>query len=364
MKKIRAGLVGSAGFSAEVLVRLLASHKQVKLTTLVSDSHSGVKISDIHRSLRGITGQRTVSYEPEKLISDCDVIFFSKPHTVNMKDTTDLVMLARKRGKKIRFIDLSGDFRLKKPQDYEKWYIKDNGNNKLSKIWGKQKSSGAYRKILKNSVYGIPEINGPKIRNACFVANPGCYPTGALLGIMPLVTAGAAGVKDIIINAYSGVSGAGRTGKPGGSGAAISGVDNIVPYKIAVHPHIPEIEQELSSAGLGARVSFSPHVGTFKYGILSTINLKMTGNLSMKKLHGIYGKFYKRSPFIRIRGEKYPQISDVTGTNFCDIGFTIDGRNKRIVVITAIDNLHKGASGQAVQNMNIMFGAKETEGLV
>ncbi len=363
MKKIRAGLVGSAGLSAGVLIKILAAHKRVQLAALVSDSHSGMKISDIHRGLKGLTGKKAVSYDPEKLVSDCDVIFFSKPHIENMKNTTDLVTLAGQKGRKVRFIDLSGDFRLKNTRDFEEWYIKRETKSKLKGLWKKQKASGAYKKVLKAAVYGLSEVNRAAIRKAYFIANPGCYPTGALLGILPLVLKGVADRKDIVINACSGVSGAGRTRKPGGSGMAVNMRDNIIPYKIAVHQHIPEIEQELSTGKGRVKVSFAPHVVSFDYGILTTISLKSTGRASMQKINSIYRSFYRNSHFIRITGDAYPQVKNVVGTNFCDIGFKVDERNGRLVVVTAIDNLYKGASGQAVQNMNIMFGLRETEGL-
>jgi N-acetyl-gamma-glutamyl-phosphate reductase len=361
MEKINIGLVGSAGLSAEVLLRILSAHQHAQLVWLVSDSNSGKKIADIHTSLKGLIDMKTVSYDPQQLISDCDVIFFSKPHIASLYKTVGLVTMAKKQEKKVKFIDLSGDFRLKDSAEFEHWYITKEVKDEVRNIWSSQKNTVEYNSILKEAVYGLSELNRDKISKAYFIANPGCYPTGALLGILPLVSSGLADGRDIVINAYSGISGAGRTKQS--SNIALE--DNIIPYKIAVHQHIPEIEQELSnSLGVRTGVSFAPHVGSFKYGILSTISLKMAVKTDTEKLNETYRDFYKAAPLVRIKAENYPQLKDVVGTNFCDIGFTVDSRNERIVVVTAIDNLYKGASGQAVQNMNIMFGLKEVEGLM
>jgi len=360
MKKIRAGLVGSAGLSAEVLIKLLARHKNVEISALVSESHAGTRISEIHKSLKGIVDKKTVSHDPEKMVLQCDVIFFSKPHITGIANTAELVALAKKKGKSTKFIDLSGDFRLKNVPDFEKWYVAGS-DNKAKAVWKKQKGSAQYRRILKDAAYGLCELRKNEIKRAYFVANPGCYPTAAVLGIAPLLKEGIVSGSDIVINACSGISGAGRTGK-----VSLDLKDDILPYKIGTHQHIPEIEQELSliKGGEGkVKVSFAPHVCSFEYGILSTIYLKMIKSTNMDYLSKIYKDFYKACPFIRIKGENYPSLEDIVRTNFCDIGFTIDKRNERIAVVTALDNLYKGASGQAVQNMNIMFSLAETEGL-
>ena len=367
MKEVKAGLVGSAGLSAEVLIELLVLHEKVELKYLVSESSPGIKISKIHESLRKLTGKETVPYEPQRLIEECDVIFFSKPHITNLNAAIDLVMLSKQKGKNTKFIDLGGDFRLKNPDEFQKWYVTADLSPEIKKLWADCRNRPEYHVILKDASYGLSEINRDRIKNSYFIANPGCYPTGALLGIVPLMKAGIAGSREIIVNAYSGVSGAGRTKKPGQAGFTTTTTmqrrGNIIPYKIGEHQHIPEMEQELSGGGDEVRITFAPHVVSFKYGILSTISLKFKEEATMDRILEIYNEFYRGSKFIRIRKKEYPQLQNVVKTNFCDIGFTIDERNQRIVVVTAIDNLYKGASGQAVQNMNIMFGFDETEGL-
>jgi len=271
-----------------------------------------------------------------------DVAFLALPHRVSFGIVPDLL----KAGTKV--IDLSADFRLKSATIYEKWY-------------GEKHTAAA---LLPDAVYGLPEIYRYEIRKAALVANPGCYPTSVILGLAPAVRAGVIDLSSIIIDSKSGISGAGRKAA---NEYFKSEHPNVKPYNIAGgHRHIPEIEQELSRvAGETLKVTFTPHVIPMERGMLSTIYANLSEKVSSAKALDLYKDFYKKEPFVQVLPEgEIPKIKDVTGENFCDIGLRVDERTGRLVVVSAIDNLLKGASGQAVQNMNIMFGFDEKEGLV
>ncbi len=347
-EKIRVGIIGAASLSAGVLLKLLANHGSVITTLLVSDTKYGEKVGDIHKFLRDILDIKTVKYNPDEIIEKCDVVFLLKHHGEFLKETSVLVNEAQKAKSNIKFIDLSANFRLKDIDLYQKWYDFKHTNENLQKI----------------AVYGLPEIYNQKIKDAFFVANPGCYPTCAILSVAPLFANKLINKEQIvIIDAISGVSGAGK--RQSGRNLAIEVEENIIPYKITVHPHTPEIEQELGILiRENVRVMIAPHVAPFKYGMLTTTYIKLQKKISFKDIINKYYAFYKDKPFIRIckQGE-YPEIQNVEGTNFCDIGIQIDERTDMCIAMGCIDNLFKGASGQAIQNMNIMFGFDETEGL-
>jgi N-acetyl-gamma-glutamyl-phosphate reductase len=265
-----------------------------------------------------------------------------------LEQTSNLVNKALKMKAKIKFIDLSADFRLKDINLYEKWYAFSHNNEDL----------------LKKAVYGLPEIYYQKIKDAFFIANPGCYPTCSILSVAPLFANEFINKEEvIIIDAICGVSGAGK--KENGRNLAIEVEENIKPYKIGLHPHTPEIEQELGSLNQDkVSVMFAPHVASFKYGMLTTSYIKLRRKTPFKDIIEKYYEFYEGKPFIRIcKQEEYPEIQNVVGTNFCDIGIQVDERTNTCIAMGCIDNLFKGASGQAIQNMNIMFGFDETEGL-
>lgn len=345
-EKIRVGIIGAASLSSGVLLKLLANHPSVIISLLVSETKDGEKVGDIHKFLGDILDLKTVKYNPDNILKNCDVVILSKPHGEFLKETSFLVNKAKESRSNIKFIDLGANFRLKDIGLYKKWYNFEHTNKSL----------------LEEAVYGLPEIYRQKIKDAFFIANPGCYPTCSILSLAPLLANKLVNEKDgVIIEAICGISGAGR--KPNERNLAIEVEENIKPYKIGIHPHIPEIEQELEAlSNHTVSVMFAPHVAPFKYGMLTTSYIKLP-----KKLPDIrqkYLEFYEDEPFIRICKEgEYPEIQNVVGTNFCDIGIHIDERTNTCIVMGCIDNLFKGASGQAVQNMNIMFGFNETEGL-
>lgn len=347
-EKIRVGIIGAASLSSGLLLKLLTNHKCVDITLLVSETKYGKKVGDIHKFLGDILSLRTVNYNPDKVIENCDVVFLSKHHGEFLKKTSALVNKAQKAKSNIKFIDLSADFRLKNISLYKKWYDFEHTNKDL----------------LKKTVYGLPEIYYQKIKDAFFIANPGCYPTCTILSTAPLFANKLVRKEEtVIIDAICGVSGAGK--KRNGRNLALEVEENIKPYKIGIHPHTPEIEQELGLLTQNkVNVMFAPHVASFKYGMLTTSYIKLQKKILIKNVIKKYYEFYKDKPFIRIcKQEEYPEIQNVEGTNFCDIGIRVDERTNTCIAMGCIDNLYKGASGQAIQNMNIIFGLNETEGL-
>jgi N-acetyl-gamma-glutamyl-phosphate reductase len=347
-KKIRVGIIGAASLSSGVLLKLLANHPSVIISLLVSETKYGKKVGDIHKFLGDILDLKTVKYNPGAVIKNCDVVFLSKHHGEFLGKTSALVNKAQKAKSNIKFIDLSADFRLKDINLYKKWYDFEHTNKNL----------------LKKTVYGLPEIYNQKIKDAFFVANPGCYPTCAILSTAPLFANELVNKEEtVIIDAICGVSGAGK--QRNGRNLALEVEENIIPYKIGIHPHTPEIEQELGFLIKNkVSVMFAPHVASFKYGMLTTSYIKLRKKTPLKDILKKYYEFYKDKPFIRIckQGEN-PEIQNVEGTNFCDIGIQINERTNTCIAMGCIDNLFKGASGQAIQNMNIMFGLDETVSL-
>ncbi|MBN1913478.1 MAG: N-acetyl-gamma-glutamyl-phosphate reductase [Candidatus Omnitrophica bacterium] len=348
-KSIRVGVVGASSLSAGVLLKILSRHKYVSLALLTSQTKTGQEAGEIHRALGNILRLKTTKYEPDKIIRDCDVVFLAKPHGEQLKGTSFLSALAQKTGSAIKFIDLSADFRLKDASLYKEWYGFTHGD----------------RALLKKAVYGLPELYFNKIKDADFIANPGCYSTCAILSLAPIL---ANKLEDksatVVVEAICGVSGAGR--RPNERNMAIEVQENIKPYKIGIHPHTPEIEQELAVLShRKIKVLFAPCVAPFKYGMLTSSYLKLNKRITTADILKKYRAFYKDAPFIRIMKEgEYPEIQNVTGTNFCDIGVHYNSRTNTCVAMACIDNLFKGAASQAVQNMNIAFGLKQTEGLL
>jgi len=287
------------------------------------------------------------------LSSDSDLVFTALPHTVSMDVVPELLK------KRVKVIDLSADYRIKDPAVYKKWYEKEH--NKISE------------NLLSKAVYGLPEIYLDKIKDTPLVANPGCYPTSIILGIAPLLKFKLVDPQGIIIDSKSGATGAGRKLSLGLHFPECN--ENFKAYKVVKHNHIPEVEQELSSIYFGGddnketqqeaeiKICFTPHLLPVNKGILSTCYLNLNGPKEEEILE-VYQKFYQNAPFVRIfKPPNLPEIKFVTGTNYCDIGFTIDERVGKIKIVSVIDNLLKGAAGQAVQNMNIMSGFSETCGL-
>jgi len=320
---------------------------------LVSESDKeGEDIEKIHPFLRGMLQKTTENYNKEKVVEDNDVVFFHKNHGEFCDRTADLIDYAEERNKTVKFIDLSADFRLKEQELYKKWYGFEHHRPDL----------------LGKSVYGLTELYREDIKKATLIANPGCYPTATLLALAPLLKGGFIdGNKPIFIDSLSGVSGAGN--QPNGSNLAIHVEQNVIPYKIGhTHQHVPEMEQEIAKMlKKKVGVTFGPHLVSFKYGTLSTHYVQLKEECEWGDIYSIYENIYGSEPFIRIvdssDSKTFPEVRNVEGTNFCDIGFVTDKTSKICVVISAIDNIIKGASGQAIQNMNVMCGYEETEAL-
>ena len=338
---IRAGVLGATGYAGIETVRILSCHPEVKITKLISQSFVGKKISEVYPSLRNICDIECEKLCVEDIAANCDVVFTALPHGASK----EVIPAIYKTG--IKIIDLSGDFRYNSAEVYEKWYGEPH----------------CAPEILAESVYGLCEIHRDKIKKARIIGHPGCYTTCSILALYPLLKNNAIKHDNIIIDAKSGVSGAGRTEKLPYSFCECT--ENMKAYKIATHRHTSEIAQELSEAANDEiLVSFTPHLVPLKRGILATSYANLNGSYTDGDIYDMYKSFYKNEHYIRIMAPgTLPETKNVAGSNFADIGFKIDTRLNRIVVSSAIDNLFKGAAGQAVQNMNLMFGIDETTGI-
>lgn len=340
---IKVAIVGSTGYSGQELVRLLKNRNDVEIKFLSSQSYVGKKYSEVYPNFKGIVENECVEQDILKFARECDVMFLALPHGIASKEITQEVMAT---GCKI--IDIGADFRLKNKKTYEQWYgVQHFGEH-----------------LLEQAVYGLCEINRDKIKSAQLIANPGCYATCSILSIAPLLNSDIVDPKNIVIDAKSGVSGAGRTLTTGSLFCECN--ENIKAYKIAAHRHTPEIEQALWEFGNfnGKSLTFTPHLIPVNRGILTTSYLQLTKELSNEEIKKLYREFYSGEYFIRVLdGETSAEIKNVKGTNFFDTNVFKDERTGKIIVTSVIDNLVKGAAGQAVQNLNIMFGLDETTGL-
>lgn len=337
---IKTAIFGASGYTGQELTRILSGHPEVDLVAVTSRRFEGQPVSVVFPSLYGLTSLKYQNATPADIAEICDIVFLALPHGVSMEIAPAFISA----GKKV--VDLSADYRLRELATYEKWYAKH--------------TSASY---LKDAVYGIPELYRKKIKDSQLIANPGCYPTSIILGLAPALKNDLLNVNSIIADSASGVSGAGRDPQIGSLFCEVGG--GFKAYKVGNHRHTPEIEQELNElAGEKFAISFTPHLLPVKRGILSTIYATLKKNITLQELHSLYSSFYANEKFVRIcPSGVFPNISSVCGSNFCDIGMTIDLRTKRVIIISAIDNLVKGAAGQAVQNMNIMCGNKEDAGL-
>ncbi len=341
MKKVKVAVIGATGYTGEELVRILASHPGVDIVYASGKEDRSVKLQDIFPYLKNRIDLECKTFSAEEAISRCDLAFLSLPHTVSMQVATFFL----KAGKKV--VDMSADYRLKDTAVYEKFY----------------KTPHQDPENLAKAVYGLPEIHRDKIRSAQLVANPGCYPTGAVLGLWPGAKAGFFDLDSIQIDAKSGVTGAGRKADKSLNFSEVN--ESFKAYKLFEHQHVPEIDQELSSAtGKPVKVIFVPHLLPINRGILSTIYVKLKKAANTETLLECYRARYAGEPFVKIyAGGALPELKHVIHTNFCDIGLRVHEEKKLAVIVTAIDNLDKGAASQAVQNMNLMYGFSETEGL-
>jgi N-acetyl-gamma-glutamyl-phosphate reductase len=338
---MKVGIIGASGYTGAELVRILSRHPEVDLAVVTSRQYAGKPLSDIFPHLRGISELNCENPAIEDLLQMADLFFTAVPHQTAM----DIVPKLLDAGKKV--VDLSADFRIRSAAVYEKWY---------------QTHTASY--LLDEAVYGLPELYREDIKGARIVANPGCYPTSAILALAPLLRQSAIDASTIIIDSKSGTSGAGRGAAVGTLFCEVA--DGFRAYKIGEHRHTPEIEQELSIlAGQNVTVSFTPHLVPMARGILSTIYAQLNKPIEPEDVAEMYREAYRNESFIRLcKAGVYPATQYVRGANFCDIGFKVDTRTGRIVIVAVIDNLVKGAAGQAVQNMNIMSGFAETEGLL
>ena len=334
-------IVGASGYTGLELIRILHCHPEVAVTCLTSEQSAGKRISDVFPTLRGRCDIVLENLEPVRVAEKADIIFTALPHKAAM----EVVPTFLKLGKKV--IDLSADYRLSDAAVYGQWYEPHlNPAN------------------LKKAVYGLPELRRNKIKSTKLVANPGCYPTSIILGLAPLLKKGLIDLSSIIADSASGVTGAGRAAKVDSLYCEVN--EGYKAYGVGgVHRHTPEIEQELSLlAGEQLKITFTPHLAPMDRGILSTIYATPTKPLSTETIVQLYQDFYAGEPFVRVLPQgTLPSTAFVRGSNFCDIAPLVDARTGRIIIVSAIDNLVKGASGQAVQNMNLVCGFPETMGL-
>jgi N-acetyl-gamma-glutamyl-phosphate reductase len=338
--KTRVAVVGATGYTGVELIRFISSHPRAELSKITSKEYVGEDISNVFGTLRGIVGLKVEPLDIESLCKACDFVFAALPHKAAMEIVPELL----KRGKKV--VDLSADFRFEDVAIYEKWYQKH-----------------VAPEAAKSAVYGLPELHRAKIKKADLVANPGCYPTSAILGLAPALKAGIISTKGIVVDSKSGTSGTSRAANVDTHFVEVN--EGFKAYGVPNHRHMPEIEKELSKiAGTDVVITFAPHLLPLNRGILSTIYSMLEKDVSEQDIYALYRKFYKGERFIRILPEKYlPNVNSVRGSNYCDIGLRVDSRAGRLVVVSAIDNLVKGASGQAVQNMNVILGFEESAGL-
>jgi N-acetyl-gamma-glutamyl-phosphate reductase len=338
---LKVAIVGASGYTGVELIRILHCHPEVAVTCVTSERSAGKKVSEVFPSLRGRCDLLLENLEPVRVAEKADFIFTALPHKAAMEVAPTFLKLGK------RLVDLSADYRLKDASVYEKWY-----------------ETHMNPELLRKAVYGLPELRRAKIADADLVANPGCYPTSVILGLAPLLKKRLIDPASIIVDSKSGVTGAGRGAKVDFLYCEVN--EGFKAYGVGgVHRHIPEIEQELSLlAGENLAITFTPHLVPMDRGILSTIYGQPEKTLPAADLVKLYKDFYKGEPFVRVLEEgSFPSTAFVRGSNFCDIGITMDSRSGRVVVVSAIDNLVKGASGQAVQNMNLMSGFPEAMGL-
>jgi len=338
MPKHKIAIVGATGFTGSELVRILINHTSVEIVVITSESRAGEKFSDVHSFFEGICEMDLIKAD-DLNTQNIDLAFLALPHGISMD------YVEKFEGSNMKLVDLSGDFRLSSPAVYSEWYPKDH----------------TYPQGFEEASYGIPELYREEIKESQLVANPGCYPTSAILAIAPLLNEGIAQPEGIIIDSKSGVTGAGVKSKPVNHFSAVN--DNFKAYGIKTHRHSIEIQENASrQAGISTSIQFTPHLLPVDRGILSTTYLKPLQDVNQEQVESTFKKHYESEPFVRLRPSA-PSIKDVRGTNYCDLFATYDERTGNIIVVTAIDNLVKGAAGQAVQNMNLILGLDETEGL-
>ncbi len=333
-------IVGASGYTGVELIRLLAGHPGVEISCVTSRQNAGEEISAVFPSLIGGSSLVCDPLDVDTVAEKADFIFTAVPHQTAMTVVPGLLAA----GKKV--VDLSADYRLRDAAVYEAWY-----------------QTHTSPELLGEAVYGLPEIYRERVRSARLVANPGCYPTSVALGLAPLLKEQLIDPATLVVDSKSGTSGAGRSAKLGSLFCEVN--EGFKAYGVASHRHTPEIEQTLSElAGSPVVINFTPHLLPVNRGILSTGYASLKQFLSTAELVELYQDHYRNEPFVRVHPEEsLPNVAFVRGSNYCDLGLVSDARTGRVIVISAIDNLVKGAAGQAVQNMNLMLGLDETAGL-
>ncbi len=343
MSAIPVGLVGVTGYTGMELARILSNHSKMKLVRVTSRAEAGKRLADIYPFLNGMELGELEITAPDvaDLEQSCKLVFLAVPHKTAMNIGGQLY------DKGIKVVDLSADFRIRDRETYEEWYKVDHTREDL----------------LPKAVYGLPEFYRDQVKGASLIANPGCYPTSVIVGLTPALSAGLIETEDIVIDSKSGTSGAGRKAAVGTLFCEVA--DSFRAYGLTTHRHTPEIEQELSAvAGKDITVSFNTHLLPIDRGILSTIYTKMKDGVTAEQIRQTYEKAYTQEKMIRLLpAGQLPETRWVRGTMFCDVGIVTDPRTGRLIIVSAIDNLCRGASGQAVANANLMLGFAENEGL-
>jgi len=342
---MRVGIIGGSGYVGGELLRLLLRHPKVEVTTITSRKYAGEFVFGVHSNLRGATSLKFVQQDLSSIVDNCDLVFTATPHGASVGLVPKLLEVG------LKVIDMSADFRLKNPEGYVNWYEWEHSSPEL----------------LKEAVYGLPELHRQEIKKARLVACPGCMAVASILGLAPLVKNKLIEGDRIIVDAKIGSSGAGS--KPSLASHHAERFGGVRPYKVVGHRHIAEIEQELNLlTDEPVTISFSPHAVNMVRGILSTIHVFLKKSLTIPEVWRTYRTYYREEPFIRfVRYPKglyqFPDPKVVVGTNFCDIGFELDPHINRLVVLSAIDNIMRGAAGQGIQCLNIVLGVNETIGL-
>ena len=338
---IKAGIIGATGYAGGELVRILTGHKDVEIKWYGSRSYIDKKYAEVYQNMFQIVDDKCMDDNMEALADEVDVIFTATPQGLCASLVNEEIL------SKVKIVDLSADFRIKDVATYEEWY----------------KIQHPTPQFIPEAVYGLCEINREAVKKARLVANPGCYPTCSTLSVYPLLKEGLIDPGTIIIDAKSGTSGAGRGAKVDNLYCEVN--ENIKAYGVANHRHTPEIEEQLSYAvGQPVLINFTPHLVPMNRGILITAYASLKKEVSYEEVKAAYDKYYANEKFVRVlEKDVCPQTKWVEGSNYVDVNFKIDPRTKRVIMMGAMDNLVKGAAGQAVQNMNLMFGLKESEGL-
>ena len=338
---IKVGIIGSTGYAGGELARLLLQRDDIEIKWYGSRSYIGQKYASLYPNMYKIVDEECMDDNMKELAGQVDVVFTATPQGLCASLVDEEIL------SKVKIIDLSADFRIKDVSVYEEWY----------------KLPHASPQFLEEAVYGLPEVNRERVKQARLIANPGCFPTCSFLSVYPLVKEGLVDPDTIIIDAKSGTSGAGRGAKMDSLYCEVN--ENIKAYGVGTHRHTPEIEEQLSyAAGRPVTISFTPHLVPMNRGILVTAYGSLTKEVTYEEVRAVYDKYYKDEFFVRVlEKDVVPQTRWVEGSNFADVNFKIDPRTRRIVMMGAIDNMVKGAAGQAIQNMNLMFGLPENTGL-